>query len=404
LININDKAWDKLKVKDIYELLKEDDEETFFFEYKSDKVTPKKIIEEISAFANTYGGYILLGVEDDKTITGCDSWNEQRIHNTIHNCITPIPSFDVKKFKTEDTKVIYIIKIDEGVLPPYITNTGKIYERVSSGSFPINDSVKLTQLYYRREDQFKKIDNKITIEDFNLQNIPNNFCGYLDLGFSLTINDLLKFQKSFFNIDLGEISKVIKEKNSAYSISRVGYSIVISIGSAESKINEKVVLCNAGLHNFIEIMCDGSIKCRVVLCANNDNKVKINQLLFIPEDFAKIYELIVGENFYKSFVNAYKYEKLTVFKQFVPYLHFETEENDKYTKLLNEASNKHIEKYGNNLIITGNRIPKNGFNCIDKKYFSNYKLAFNNKNLIHELFYIEHLFLGFIDNITSEDE
>ena len=100
MVNINDKNWDKLRISDIEKLLENDDDETFFFEYKNDDVTPKKIVEEISAFANTYGGYILLGVDDDKNISGCKKWNEQRIHNTIHNCITPIPSFDIKKFRT----------------------------------------------------------------------------------------------------------------------------------------------------------------------------------------------------------------------------------------------------------------------------------------------------------------
>ena len=160
MININDKNWDKLRVSDIEKLLENDDDETFFFEYKSDDVTPKKIVKEISAFSNTYGGYILLGVDDDKNISGCEKWDEQRIHNIIHNCITPIPSFDIKKFTTREKGNIYVIKIDEGIFPPYITNDGKIYERVSSGSFPINNSIKLTQLYYKREDQFKKIENK----------------------------------------------------------------------------------------------------------------------------------------------------------------------------------------------------------------------------------------------------
>ncbi len=400
MININEKSWDKLRITDIYQLLKSDDDETFFFEYKNDDVGPKKLVEEISAFANTYGGYILIGIEDDKSISGCKKWNEQRIHITIHNGITPIPSFDVKKFKTKNKEIIYIIKIDEGVLPPYITNSGKIYERVSSGSFPVNDSIKLTQLYYKREDQFKKIESKIGIETLNdNQNLASNFCGYLDLGFSLTCNNLLEFQKYFFNINLEEIAKVIKKKNSNFSISRVGHSIIVSIGLAESKQNGETLLCPAGIHNFIEIMCDGSIKCRVVLCSDDTKKVKINQLLLIPDDYANIYKLIVGNDFYKSFINAYKYEKLTVLKQFIPYFSFEQNEKNVFDKLFN----RHIEKYGNNLIITSNRIPKIGFTCIDKKYFNDCKLSYNNENLISQLFGTAHLFLGFIDDLPTDE-
>lgn len=71
MVNINNKPWDKLRFHDIEKFLSEADDENFFFEFKSDDEEPKKLIKEISAFANTYGGYILLGVNDDKTIGGC---------------------------------------------------------------------------------------------------------------------------------------------------------------------------------------------------------------------------------------------------------------------------------------------------------------------------------------------
>ena len=80
MVNINNKPWDKLRFRDIEKFLSEADDENFFFEFKSDDEEPKKLIKEISAFANTYGGYILLGVNDDKTIGGCKKWTEQRIH------------------------------------------------------------------------------------------------------------------------------------------------------------------------------------------------------------------------------------------------------------------------------------------------------------------------------------
>ena len=54
MISINNKPWDKLSITDVKKLLAGADDETFFFEFKKDDVKPEKIIEEISAFANTY--------------------------------------------------------------------------------------------------------------------------------------------------------------------------------------------------------------------------------------------------------------------------------------------------------------------------------------------------------------
>lgn len=131
MICINNKRWEKLRATDIVKFLEgSDDEETFFFEYKSDDETASKLMKEISAFANTYGGYIFIGVNNDKSISGCRKWNEQRIHSTIYDSITPIPNFDVRRFKTK-YGVVYVIKIEEGTMPPYITNKGEIYQRVN---------------------------------------------------------------------------------------------------------------------------------------------------------------------------------------------------------------------------------------------------------------------------------
>lgn len=404
MININDKQWNKLRLMDIQRLLEQDDDETFFFEYKNDDVAPKKIIEEISAFANTYGGYILLGIDDDKNISGCTKWTEQRIHTTIHDSLTPIPNFDVKKFKTKDNEIIFVIRIEEGIMPPYITNTGKIYERVSSGSFPIKDSNKLTQLYYKREDQYKKIENKISFEKLEkTDTIPTNFCGYLDVGFSLNLRDTLKIQKLFFNANIDEIVKILKESNNKYNVTKVGYSLVISLGECDVSRGDKKLLSPASLHNFIEIMADGSVKFRIVISSVPDTDIaRIGQIITFEKIFEDIYKIIFVENFSKNFISAYKYEHLVVLKQFVPKLGLN--ENDPYYEIFEKYNSEHTKKYGGNLIIASNRMPKNGLMCIDKKYFSDYNLKYNSNSIIEELFYTIHRLLGYIDRFPSIDE
>lgn len=62
------KEWRKLTVIDIENVIKTE-EESFYFEFKDDQVDTKKMAEEISALANTYGGYVFIGVSDDKEIS-----------------------------------------------------------------------------------------------------------------------------------------------------------------------------------------------------------------------------------------------------------------------------------------------------------------------------------------------
>ena len=173
MVNINGKEWAKLEAVDIQSVLSDHDfDESFYFEFKDDRVANKKLAEEISAFANTFGGYIFIGISDNKKIEGCIEWTEQRIHTLIHDFITPTPPFDVKKF-TFGTNVIFVIKIDEGAEPPYITSSGKIYERLSSGSFVIKDSIRLSQIYSKREQMLAKTETKISIPPIpeNVNNI-----------------------------------------------------------------------------------------------------------------------------------------------------------------------------------------------------------------------------------------
>ena len=180
-------------------------DESFLVEFKNDKVTTKGLAKEICAISNTFGGYIFLGVEDDKNITGCTEWTDEKINNVIRDLINPNPSFDIKKLIRNGQK-IYVIRIYEGVNPPYITNNGVIYERISSSSNPVSDSATINRILEKRKDNIKKIENKICIEPIK-ENI-NNLCGYLDFGFSVLSRDISKVTQKLLNADFEKVSNI----------------------------------------------------------------------------------------------------------------------------------------------------------------------------------------------------
>lgn len=47
--------------------------ESTLLEFKRKATSPKKLAKEISAFANTKGGHLLIGIDDNGTIYGCPS-------------------------------------------------------------------------------------------------------------------------------------------------------------------------------------------------------------------------------------------------------------------------------------------------------------------------------------------
>lgn len=398
MININGVSWHKLSSNDIKQFLSTFDDESFFVEFKNDAVDSKKLTREISAFANTYGGYVFLGVEDNKSISGCKTWTEQRIHVTIHDSLTPTPNFDIRKFDI-DGKVVFIIKVEEGTLPPYITNKGEICERISSGSFTIKDSSKLNQLYQKQKDQLLQIKKKIELPLIQVDNdFPQNIFAYVDFGFSVTCSEWTPMEKASHNLDLNPIADKISFK--PFSISRVGLSYLFSLGNVQGKNRSgEPIPVRSGIHNFIEIMPDGSARGRILLLAQPDSyNVDITPLIsFRWMIFQEIYALLFGEDFSKIFIHAHKFERLTVLKQFTPVYAFGqfgmVKEQTEYLEYLKA----HKTKYGNNLIIESNRCPVDGYFMIDQSHFNKMGIEYNTSNLYKELFYSEYSYLGYID-------
>ena len=406
MIDINNKDWETLQNEDIEKVLP-DLEESFFFEFKDDRVDAKKIAAEISAFANTYGGYIFIGVSDDKTIEGCSNWNEQRIHITIHDSLSPIPPFDVKKFNFSNGKYILVIKVNKGLEPPYITNRGMIYERVSSGSFVIKDSSKLTQLYYQRETELKRIEEKISIPSCT-EKISNLF-GYIDVGFHLYCSNIRDIMNAFYKFDIDKYQHTLNKDNIHLSISRVGDTIVCTL-DALNATTERWLPANANY--FIEIMSDGSAKYRTLLLDNDENKnhVCIYTNYSLAKRFRDLYLSIFRDVIEQQFIGAKKYEKLTTLLQFIPFFNYGKSLVDYMPELRDRAEkmksviNERRKNYGSSKVISSSRIPPYGLYNIDSKWFTDNDLPFTASGITEELFFSKFNFLSYLpefDNINN---
>lgn len=401
MININGKEWNKLKLKDIEKfLLYVEDDETFFIEFKDENIRNTQLTKELSAFANSYGGYLFLGVDDSKNIIGCtNKWTELKINTIICNGISPMPQIDIKKFNLSNNKKLYVIKVEEGLNPPYVTNDGHIYHRVSSSSDRVKDSNTLNNLYQKSKDNIKKIEQKIYIPEITGQ-IPENLCGYIDFGFSLVTRNLEKTKKNVKEADINKISELLKKNNQKYSISKVGFSISITVGEASLKRGNEEILTNGGLMNFMEILPDGSFRCRIIITSEKNSSIaSITSITLIHSLFCEIYKIVFGNSFASNFIEAQHYEKLTVLKLFQPKIL--VHEEDKYKHIFDEFYKEHLMKYGNNIIVNSNRVPMSGFFIIDKSIFDLNKIKFNSENLYSQLFYTTYHLLGYVNKFPS---
>lgn len=108
-------------------------------EFKRDDLRAEQLAKEVVALANFQGGRILLGVEDDGTITGIQRADLERwvmdtvFGRTVHPMILPF----YEEIQIDDGSRIAVISITQGTSKPYVVrNRGRedIYVRVGSTS------------------------------------------------------------------------------------------------------------------------------------------------------------------------------------------------------------------------------------------------------------------------------
>ena len=96
-----------------------------FLEFKKTVPSVEKIAREIAAFANTKGGTILIGVDDNKKITGVSSYFEEEfllMEASQKHCVPAVP-LEIELLHTETCDVM-VVKVAEVEKKP-IFNKGK---------------------------------------------------------------------------------------------------------------------------------------------------------------------------------------------------------------------------------------------------------------------------------------
>ena len=71
------------------------------YKEKLETERPKSWLKTVSAFANTKGGILLYGVDDDRKPVGLDNikYTSSKISDLINSKITPIPRYELNPFQ-----------------------------------------------------------------------------------------------------------------------------------------------------------------------------------------------------------------------------------------------------------------------------------------------------------------
>jgi predicted HTH transcriptional regulator len=104
--------------------------ESSILEYKAVLPPSRNIAQLISSFANTNGGYIVLGVSDNLEVNGLsEDFHANTITHKALDLLSPQPQVHYQ-YVVYDGKKLYVIKVEKSDLP--ISTEDKIYKRVGS--------------------------------------------------------------------------------------------------------------------------------------------------------------------------------------------------------------------------------------------------------------------------------
>lgn len=102
---------------------------------KDKKELIKILTKEAVGLANTKGGTILVGIEDNGEITGCENYNTQNIIEGIYDRTTPNLFNEIEEVSIEG-KTILVIKVEKAN-KIYATSAGETYKRLGKNTKPM---------------------------------------------------------------------------------------------------------------------------------------------------------------------------------------------------------------------------------------------------------------------------
>lgn len=134
-------AFDLLEEADFENLINREIFEGQFLEFKSEMPVAKKLTQQIAAFANSYGGWILIGVAETSggRVASCPGIDLSAnidpvafIRNICRDLIVPFPSHTVRFVKKCDGKLLIAIEVTESSSTPHVCSDGTIPLRAAA--------------------------------------------------------------------------------------------------------------------------------------------------------------------------------------------------------------------------------------------------------------------------------
>ncbi|MDT3697624.1 MAG: ATP-binding protein [Ignavibacterium sp.] len=178
-----------MKYRELLDLIEEG--ENIQCEFKREFSTPEKIARGMIAFANTKGGFMLFGVDDDKKIVGVDSEKEtaELVLTAAKNLCEPAVDVTID-YKEVNGKEIVIVSIPESDTKPHRLQDYKPELDINTAivTIRVNDKSVLASKEMIRI--FRAQTNQAALKKYVLGPIEKNVFEYINKTEKISVKEL----------------------------------------------------------------------------------------------------------------------------------------------------------------------------------------------------------------------
>ena len=154
--------------------------EGWYVEYKSEAPKPRELAKSLSSFANRYGGWLFLGIQEDSADNTAASFpgvpdadvtfTMQQLRDAAKDLLQPTVPFSHHVLKGPLAEIslppgrsIVIVRIPEGASPPHVHNDGRVYVRTGDSSSPVaaTDRTTLDLLHQKAAERTSMLEDLI---------------------------------------------------------------------------------------------------------------------------------------------------------------------------------------------------------------------------------------------------
>jgi predicted HTH transcriptional regulator len=160
-------------------------------EFKRQFTTPEKIAKEMIALANTKGGYVIFGVDDDKEIIGVESEKSEAemINDAVKNYCEPALQYSID-FIELDGKEVIVVSIPESSQKPHRLQDYKNEIDINTAVVMIRVNDKSIQASKEMVRIFRSHANNLSLKKYAIGSIEKSVFEYLSRMEKISVKEL----------------------------------------------------------------------------------------------------------------------------------------------------------------------------------------------------------------------